>query len=55
MKTIERVMQAYRHCHPVTDEQAEFIRRELSAFIDELLIGKLPARDNQTGPRPQSH
>lgn len=40
MKAIDRVMTAYGRTHQLTEEQASLVRRELSAFIEELLAGK---------------
>jgi len=40
MKAIDRVMKAYSRTHQLTEAQTRLVRRELSAFIDELLAGK---------------
>ena len=40
MKAINRVMAAYGRKHQLTEAQTSLVRRELSAFIDELLAGK---------------
>ena len=37
MKAIDRVMIAYTRTHRLTEAQAIMVRKELSAFIDELL------------------
>jgi hypothetical protein len=37
MKTVDRVMQAYKRKHKLTEDQAKVIRAELSKFIDDLL------------------
>lgn len=41
MKAIDRVMVAYGRTHRLTEAQTRLVRQELSAFIDELLAGKL--------------
>ena len=40
MRAIDRVMAAYSRNHPMTEDQARLVRRELSVFIEELLAGK---------------
>ena len=37
MGAVDRVMRAYEQKHKLTEEQARFIRAEVSKFIDELL------------------
>jgi hypothetical protein len=44
MKAIDRVMRAYSRSRALTGEQAEFARRELSHFIDELMFKPSPQR-----------
>ena len=44
MKAIDRVMVAYGQTHQLTEAQTRLVRQELSAFIDELLAGKLEDR-----------
>jgi len=41
MNIIDRVMRAYSQKHRLTDEQMVRVRAELSAFIDELMLGKI--------------
>ena len=40
METLDRVMRAYEQKRKLTEEQARFIRAEVSKFIDELLGSK---------------
>jgi hypothetical protein len=42
MDAIDRVMRAYSQTHTLTDAQFRQVRIELSAFIRELMLGKLP-------------
>lgn len=40
MKAIDRVMNAYLSTRRLSDEQREFVRADLSKFIDDLKSGK---------------
>ena len=52
MKAIDRVMRAYAMTRQLTDGQADLVRRELSKFIDQLLLGESsdPSNGNDDGP-----
>jgi len=51
MKAIDRVMVAYGQTHQLTEAQTKLVRRELSAFIDELLAGKLEDKSSPFEPK----
>lgn len=42
MKTIDRVMAAYRQVYQLTDDQAKIVHDELVKFITELQSERLP-------------
>jgi hypothetical protein len=42
MSAIDRVMRAYSSKHPLNRVQSALIRKELSAFIGDLMSGKRP-------------
>jgi hypothetical protein len=48
MKAIDRVMRAYQSTRKLTEEEAARVRAELSEFIDQLLLSKIP----RTPPTP---
>lgn len=52
MKAIDRLMRAYGLTRQLTDEQADLVRRELSKFIDQLMLGESshPSNGNDDGP-----
>jgi hypothetical protein len=52
MKAIDRVMRAYSRTRELSGEQADLVRRELSRFIDQLMLGRSlhPSDDNDGGP-----
>jgi hypothetical protein len=41
MNVVDRVMQAYSRKHRLTEEQIFRVRAELSAFIEDLMLGKI--------------
>lgn len=41
MNVVDRVMQAYSRKHSLTEEQVSRVRAELSAFIEDLMLGKI--------------
>jgi hypothetical protein len=41
MNAIDRVMRAYSRKHRLTEQQASRVRLELSAFIEELILGEI--------------
>lgn len=51
MRAIERVMEAYRRTHNLTEEQAGMVREELSRFIDEMIAGRLPQSPKSNNPQ----
>ena len=52
MGAVDRVMRAYEQKHKLTEEQARFIRAEVSKFIDELLGSEqLPLSRSEGGER----
>jgi hypothetical protein len=50
VKPIDRVMRAYSLKHTLTEEQALRVRAELSAFIDDLMLGKPGMPEPPAGP-----
>jgi hypothetical protein len=52
MKAIDRVMRAYSRTRELSGEQADLVRRELSSFINQLMLGRSlhPSDDNDGGP-----
>jgi hypothetical protein len=52
MEAVDRVMRAYEQKHKLSEEQARFVRAEVSRFIDELLGGeRLPSGQPERGER----
>jgi len=45
-------MRAYSRTRELSGEQADLVRRELSSFIDQLMLGRSlhPSDDNDGGP-----
>jgi hypothetical protein len=49
MSIIDRVMRAYSRKHTLTDAQTSRVRSELSAFIEQLMLGKLETLERPAG------
>jgi len=49
MNAIDRVMRAYSLKHTLTAEQTLRVRAELSAFIEDLVLGKLATPEPPIG------
>jgi hypothetical protein len=52
MNAVDRVMRAYAKNRNLTEDQANLVRRELSKFIDQLMLGRpsAPSDDRDGGP-----
>ena len=50
MNAIDRVMRAYSRKHTLNEEQTLRVRSELSAFIEELMLGKVGTVEPAAGP-----
>lgn len=50
MSAIDRIMRAYSRKHSLTDEQTLRVRSELSAFIEQLMLGSLGTLEPPAGP-----
>ncbi len=48
MKAVDRVMLAYERTRPMSDEQNQMVRENLTVFIEELRAGNLPEQSPKT-------